>query len=195
MRCCSYCATQVEEEAIICRSCGKVVPFLTHYSPADTELLFTPINDSQNKVKGFDNLLRLCVVLLILLSMVLFADQGFKRLDRQQTSQSRWLSRVALSEVSIDKFSYQNFIVVKGKVTNISSRNLDGVIVQAYALNVIKQRIGKDFQFIKPDILLPGETSTFVIYIPCDIKMVSTVKVEIFKAREQLEFRLPVTSS
>lgn len=195
MRCCSFCDAQVEEEAVICPSCGRVVQFLTHYSPADDAPLYDPIDDSHNKLRSLDNLLRLGVVILILLSIVLAAQQGIARLNRQQTFQARWMNRVALSNISIDKFTHDNFIVVKGNITNISGRNLDRVIIQAYALNAVDQRIGKDFRYVQPEILLPGETATFVIFIPCDVKMVNNVKVEIFRAREQMEFKLPVIDS
>lgn len=195
MRCCSSCATQVEEEAVICRSCGKVVPYLTHYSPADKDPLFPPMQQLERRVQISSFILHLGIVVVILVSIVLAAQQGLARLNRQQTSQTRWLNRVELSNVSIDKFAYENFIVVKGNLTNISGRNLDRVIIQAYALNAVDQRIGKDFRYVKPDILLPGETSPFVIFIPCDVEMVNNVKVEIYRAREQLEFKLPVIDS
>ena len=86
-------------------------------------------------------------------------------------------------------------MVVKGKVKNISSRNLDGVIIRAYALNTLAENIRTEYIYVIPDILLPGTTSEFSIYIPCKVDLVHKVKVEIFKAREQIEIKKPIKIS
>ena len=123
------------------------------------------------------------------------ARLGLNYIQKSYTIQNGWSTRLAFSDVFIDRFSFDDQVVVTGKIRNISNRNLEGVVVRAYVLNVVSQQIGEEYLFIQPDILLPEAGSEFSIRIPCKVNLVHKVRVEIYDAREQIEIKRPIKLS
>lgn len=193
---CTYCGNELQEEAIICRVCARVVQYKTHFSPAD---LFDPVIETQsgaNKQKITravqPEIYKAGIGLFIIWVFVLVVNFGLRALQRQYVIQNRWSSSLAFSDVSIDRFTSDEQVIVKGRIINITDRNMQGVVVRAYALNVVSQQIGEEYFYVDPEILLPDTEINFTIKIDCATRLVYKVKVEIFDAMEQRQIIRPI---
>jgi len=190
---CAGCGSELQEGAIICRCCARIVQFKTHFSPADLDappIPFSPIPVSYAIVKS--DLFKLGVYLFVLCCFVLLVNLGYSSLQMHQVVHNQWSGRVSLSRVMIDTLTHEGSVVVSGKATNITVRNLQGVVIRAYVLNALSQPIGEVYYRVEPGILLPGSVSDFSIAIPCRRDLVHQVRIEVFEAPEQPEIKRPV---
>jgi len=190
---CAGCGSELQEGAIICRCCARIVQFKTHFSPADLDappIPFSPIPVSYAIVKS--DLFKLGVYLFVLCCFVLLVNLGYSSLQMHQVVHNQWSGRVSLSRVSIDTLTHADSVVISGKATNITGRNLQGVVIRAYVLNALSQPIGEVYYRVEPEIVLPGSVSDFSIAIPCRRDLVHQVRIEVFDARLQPEIKRPV---
>lgn len=193
MTTCSYCGSELSEGAIICKVCARVVPLKTHFSPAETAppVYITPPRGGLKKAIQAD-IFKLGVFLIIFLCLVWLANLGVGALNRKSVQQNNYSSKLAFSGISIDRFSSGTEITVTGKVSNIAGRNMQNVVIRAYALNAVSQQVGEAFFEVAPDVLLPDAEVDFVITIPVDVDLVRRVKVEIYEAQVQPEIIRPI---
>lgn len=193
MTTCSYCGSELSEGAIICKVCARVVPHKTHYSPADiaSPELFIPDNKRIKRVIHAD-LFKFGVFLIFFASLVWLANLGMDALRENRIQHNHWSSKLALSAVTIDRFTSNTAVTVKGQVTNIAGRNMQNVVIRAYALNAVSQQVGEAFFEVAPDVLLPDAEVDFIITIPVDVDLVRRVKVEIYEAQVQPEIIRPI---
>jgi len=190
---CAGCGSELQEGAIICRCCARIVQFKTHFSPADLDapsIPFTPIPGSYAIVRS--DLFKLGIYFLVLCCFVLLVNLGYSSLRTDQVVHNQWSGRVSFSRVSIDTLTHDDSVVITGKATNITGRNLQGVVIRAYVLNALSQPIGEVYYRVEPGILLPGTASGFSISIPCRRDLVHQVRIEVFDARLQPEIKRPV---
>ena len=190
---CAGCGNELQEGAIICRFCTRIVQFKTHFSPADIDApssLNFPIQRSHSIANS--DLFRLGIYFLVLCCFVLLANLGLASLEKQNIVQNRWSTRVSITRVSIDTLTHEDRVVISGEVTNLTDRNLQGVVIRAYVLNALSRPIGEVYYTVEPEILLPDSGSEITISIPCEMDLVHQVKIEIFNAPEQPEIKRPV---
>ncbi len=138
------------------------------------------------------DIFKLGVFLVIFLCLVWLANLGVGALNRKSVQQNNYSSKLAFSGISIDRFSSGTEITVTGKVSNIAGRNMQNVVIRAYALNAVSQQVGEAFFEVAPDVLLPDAEVDFVITIPVDVDLVRRVKVEIYEAQVQPEIIRPI---
>lgn len=188
MKLCQYCHQELAEDAYICAACGRIVPWKTHYSPFDREPTYPPIRPFKRRLYR-PLLLWFAAFIVFLLVPVLAAGQSLQAQAEQRSAQNRAQAQVALSGVFIDQVSYPDRVVVTGKVKNISSRNLEGVMVAATAINSLDQEIGTVGVAVEPHLLLPGEEAAFSLTIPVMVEQVLRVRVKVVRVREQVEIR------
>lgn len=193
MTTCPFCGSELSEDAIICKVCAHVVPHKTHYSPADVALPELSIPD-EGKLKStiHTDFLKFGVFLVFFICLVWLANLGMAALRENRVQHNHWSSKLALSAITIDRFSSDTEIIVTGKVTNIAGRNMQDVVIRAYALNAVSQQVGEAYFEVEPGVLLPDNVVDFLITIPVDMDLVHRVKVEIFDAQVQPEIIRPI---
>lgn len=188
---CVRCGNELLEDAIICRICARVVPYKTHFSPADLNEsnveVGTEFTQHRHLRAGMPEIYRAGLTLLIFLVFVLLTNYGFNCLQKQNIIQNVWSSSLAFSDVFIDRFSADDQVMVNGRLSNVSDVNMQGVIIRVYALNVVNQKIGEEYYIIEPDILIPGSVVEFSITVLSETRLVQRVKVEIYDAQVQPE--------
>jgi len=190
---CAGCGSELQEGAIICRCCARIVQFKTHFSPADLDapsIPFSPIPVSYSIVKS--EIFKLGIFFLVLCCFVLLVNLGYSSLQMHQVVHNQWSGRISLSRVSIDTLTHDDSVVISGKATNITGRNLQGVVIHAYVLNALSQPIGEVYYRVEPEIILPGSVSDFSSSIPCRRDLMHRVGIEVFDAPEQPEIKRPV---
>jgi hypothetical protein len=69
---------------------------------------------------------------------------------------------------------------------------MQGVVIRVYVMNVVNQRIGEEYFYVEPEILLPGSAVDFRISVRSDARLVRRVKVEIYDAQVQPEVVRPI---
>lgn len=188
MKLCQYCFQEIAEDAYLCAACGRIVPWKTHYSPADCEPTFQPMRPFKRRLYR-PLLLWLAVFVVFLLAPVLAAGQALQAQAEQRAARNRVPSQVMLSDVFIDKITYPDRVVVTGKVKNVSSRNLEGIMVAAAAINSLEQEIGTVGVVVEPRLLLPGEEAAFSLTIPVAVEQVLRVRVKVVSVKEQVEIK------
>lgn len=193
---CAGCGNELQEGAIICRFCTRVVQFKTHFSPNDIDIPLIPVSPI-SKLHSIirSDLFKPGIYLLVFCCLVLLANLGLASLERRQVIRNPWYTKIAFSQVSIDTLTQSDRVVISGRVTNLTNRNLQEVVVHAYVLNTLSQSIGEVYFQVDPEIVLPGSGSDFSISIPCHMDLVHRVKIEVFDAREQPEIKRPIKRS
>jgi hypothetical protein len=193
---CVRCGNEMLEDAIICRICARVVQHKTHFSPAD---LVEADQESgaicvqgEHLTGGKPAIYRAGLSLLLFLVFVMIVNIGYDHLQKQNIIQNNWTSSLAFSDVFIDRFTTDDQVSVKGRLTNITDVNMQGVVIRVYVMNVVNQRIGEEYFYVEPEILLPGSAVDFRISIRSDARLVRRVKVEIYDAQVQPEVVRPI---
>ena len=193
---CVRCGNEMLEDAIICRICARVVQHKTHFSPAD---LVEADQESgaiyvqgEHLTGGKPAIYRAGLSLLLFLVFVMIVNIGYDHLQKQNIIQNNWTSSLAFSDVFIDRFTADDQVSVKGRLTNITDVNMQGVVIRVYVMNVVNQRIGEEYFYVEPEILLPGSAVDFRISIRSDARLVHRVKVEIYDAQVQPEVVRPI---
>jgi hypothetical protein len=193
---CPGCGKELQENAVICGECAHLVQYKTHYSPSENIDAGFEEYPEQTRPKNFISRhiekIKAAILLLILLLGVVSANVEYSRLQQQHIIQNRWSSSLVLSNIWMDRSSRDDQVIVKGRITNITDRNMQGVVVRAFVLNVVSQSIGEELFQVEPDIILPGESAGFEIRIRCETDLVHQVKIEIFYAEEQREILRPI---
>jgi hypothetical protein len=193
MKTCSFCGSELSEDAIICKVCARIVPYKTHYSPADVVPPELSIPDNKRIKRVIHaNLFKFGVFLVFFICLVWLANLGMAALSDNHIQHNNWSSKLALSAITIDRFSSDTEITVTGKVANIAGRNMQNVVIRAYALNTLSQQVGEAYFEVEPGVLLPDSAADFLITIPVDMDLVHRVKVEIFDAQVQPEIIRPI---
>lgn len=188
MKLCQYCHQELAEDAYICAVCGRIVQWMTHYSPTDTEPTYPPMHPFKRRLVR-PLLLWFAAFIIFLLVPVLAAGQSLQAQAEQRSAQNRAPTQVALSGVFIDKLSYPDRVVVRGTVKNVSKRNLEGVMVAATVINSLDQEIGTVGVAVEQRLLLPGEEAAFSLTIPVAVEQALRVRVKVVRVREQVEIR------
>jgi len=78
MKTCSFCGSELSEDAIICKVCARIVPYKTHYSPADVAPPELSIPD-EGKLKSAihrPTFLNLVVFLVFFICLIWLANLG-----------------------------------------------------------------------------------------------------------------------
>jgi len=193
---CTCCGNELQEDAIICRTCARVVQFKTHFSPSELDesefYVESGYQPRRFALAGQPEIYRAGIVLLVFLIFTLAVNLGFDHLKKQNIIQNIWSANLAFSDVFIDRFSADDQVSVKGRLTNITDRNMQGVVIRVYVLNVVNQQIAEEYYFIEPDILQPGVATDFTVKVRCKTGLVHQVKVEIFDAQVQPEIVRPM---
>ncbi len=193
---CAGCGNELQEGAIICRCCARIVQFKTHFSPADIDPPLPVYPESKKLSTLFhSDLFRWGVFFSIFCCVVLVLNLALTALEQQSSGNDQWSMRISISDVSIDRFTFHDRVVVTGQITNVTDRNLQDVVIRAYVVNAVSQPIGEEYYYTQPEILLPDEASSFTITIPCRVTLVQHVKIEIFDAQVQPEIKRPVKLS
>jgi len=188
---CVRCGNELLEDAIICRMCARVVQYKTHFSPADldeSDWGMGRVSLRSAELSGSrPDIYKAGLILMLLLVFVIVVNQGYDLVQKQNIIQNNWSSRLAFSDVFIDRFTVDDQVSVKGRLTNITDMNMKGVVIRVYVTNVVSQQIGEEYFYVEPDILMPGSTVDFRISIKSDTRLVHRVKVEIYDAQVQPE--------
>ena len=189
---CSHCGNELQEGAIICTFCGRVVQYRTHFSTAEIEPPLLPGSQlREEETTRHSDLYRLAAFFLISLLIAYLVMLGISSPDTKSVVRNQWSTRITISKVLIDRYSYEDRVVVSGRITNVGDRNMQGVIIHAYVMNAVSQQIGEVYYSVAPEIMLPDAGAEFTVSIPCRVDLVRQVKVEIFDAQEQPEIIRP----
>lgn len=192
---CVRCGNELLEDAIICRICARVVQYKTYFSPADSDE--TDWGTESGLLRNADlsggrpEIYKAGLFLLLFLIFVMVTNIGYDHLQKQNIIQNNWSSSLAFSDVFIDRFSAEDQVSVKGRLTNITDMNMQGVVIRVYVTNVVSQQIGEEYYYVEPDILMPGSTVIFRISIKGNARLVHRVKVEVYDAQVQPEVLRP----
>lgn len=186
---CVSCGNELQEDTIICRICARVVQFKTHFSPAGNDETDwgteSGLSRSADLSSGRPEVYKAGLFLLFFLIFVIVTNIGYDQLHKQKIIQNNWSSSLVFSDVFIDRFTADEEVRVKGRLTNITNMNMQGVVIRVYVTNVVSQQIGEEYIYIKPDILMSGSTVDFRASIKSDARLVHRVKVEIYDAQVQ----------
>lgn len=192
---CVRCGNELLEDEIICRICARVVQYKTHFSPADTDQkdrgTGSELLRSADLSGSRPEIYKAGLFLLLFLIFVMVTNIGYDHLQKQNIIQNNWSSSLAFSDIFIDRFTADDEVRVKGRLTNITDMNMQGVVIRVYVTNVVSQQIGEEYFYIEPDILMPASTADFRISIKIDARLVHRVKVEIYDAHVQPEVLRP----
>ena len=189
---CKCCGSELLDDAIICSYCAKVVQYKTHFSPTESEPLVLEIHSATRCRTLQPETIKAGVILIVLILLVLVSNLGFNRQQKNRIIHTKWSDKIAVSNVYIDRFTADDHVTVTGKLSNISDRNMQRVIIRAYAIDVVAQQIGEEYFSIEPKILLPGQDVEFQILIKCKTSIVHRVKLEIYNAEVQPEIIRPI---